>query len=69
MKTTLASETQARDLDDLRKRKAALESGKRAPARAFRLERLPDGTFARTELDPEECRSEAEARCAPTSGK
>ena len=35
---------------------AALRSGKKAPSRAWKLERLPDGTVLRTVLKPEAVR-------------
>jgi DNA-binding transcriptional regulator YiaG len=37
----------------LKSKKDALERGVRAPSRVFRVERRPDGTFSRVEVNPE----------------
>jgi DNA-binding transcriptional regulator YiaG len=37
----------------LKSKKDALERGERAPSRVFRIEKRPDGTFSRIEVNPE----------------
>lgn len=37
----------------LKAKKDALEQGERTPARVFRIEKKPDGTFSRIAVDPE----------------
>lgn len=37
----------------LKAKKDALERGERTPARVFRIEKRPDGTFSRVAVDPE----------------
>jgi len=37
----------------LKARKDALERGERTPARVFRIEKKPDGTFSRVAVNPE----------------
>ena len=37
----------------LKSKKDALERGERAPSRVFRIEKRPDGTFSRVEVNPE----------------
>lgn len=43
----------------------ALEQGLRSPARVFRIEKRPDGTFARVAVDLEAWRREPTARPEP----
>jgi putative transcriptional regulator len=37
----------------LKSKKDALERGERAPSRVFRIEKRPDGTYSRIEVNPE----------------
>lgn len=52
MKTAAKSKNTS-DAAALKARKDALEQGRRAPARVFRVEKQPDGTFTRVAVNPE----------------
>jgi putative transcriptional regulator len=53
MKATTAKPAKAASPAELKAKKDALLKGERAPSRAFRIEKMSDGSFKRIALDPE----------------